>query len=102
MPTVNPQTGEKHDNEHYEQAKLTLEEIAEVTRVHGCAASVDVVRWASGSALSAYVSVFFVEGLLFIVAARLAAGIGHASPIAPRETPPQVSDIGRNLLHAES
>ncbi|MEB3198787.1 MAG: PucC family protein, partial [Candidatus Sericytochromatia bacterium] len=49
---------------------------------------VDLIRWASGSVLTAYSTVFFLEGLVFLVAAYLARHIGPASVVAQARTWP--------------
>jgi geranylgeranyl reductase len=49
-------------------------------------ALVDVARYASGSAVTAYAIVFAVQAALFVVAARIAAGLSSASePVSSRE-----------------
>ncbi len=50
----------------------------------------DLARWAFGSPGVAYASVFAVEGLLFVAAARLAAGVGEAKNARPDDARPRV------------
>jgi BCD family chlorophyll transporter-like MFS transporter len=47
---------------------------------------VDLIRLVSGSALTAYSAVFFLEGMVFLVAAQLARHIGPSSVAAQGRT----------------
>lgn len=61
----------------------------------GGAAASDLARWLIGSQGAAYATVFFFEGLLFIVAALLASRIGRVqapSDPVPRAVRPSVGD----------
>jgi len=62
------------------------------------AASVDVVRWVSGSALEAYATVFAGEAVLFVFAAVLAARIGAIAQTSVTQKGPRVTAVGENML----
>lgn len=64
------------------------------------AAAVDLVKLATGDALTAYSTVFACEACLFAAAAWLAAKVGQAGPSGALAKGPRVVTIGENMLPA--
>lgn len=64
----------------------------------GGAVASDLARWLIGSQGAAYAAVFFVEGLLFIVAAALASRIGRPAGASPEISRAQRPSVGDRLV----
>ena len=64
----------------------------------GGAVASDLARWLIGSQGAAYATVFFAEGLLFIVAAALASRIGRPDAAAPEVSRALRPSVGDRLV----